>query len=45
MGATPLGMGCGLTGLLKAAIDRLDWYAVEQLMAKIKNSDAQKPAP
>jgi hypothetical protein len=28
--------GTGMTSLLKAAVDRQDWAAVEELMAKIK---------
>jgi hypothetical protein len=40
-GYNPEEEGDGLTGLLKAAIDRQDWDAVEELMAKIKSGGGQ----
>ena len=40
-GYDPEEEGAGLAELLKAAIDRHDWDAVEELMAKIRNGDGQ----
>ena len=40
-GYNPEQEGVGLTDLLKAAIDRQDWPAVEELMAKIKSGGGQ----
>ena len=41
-GYNPDEEGAGLPDLLKAAIDRQDWDAVEELMAKIRNGSGQK---
>ena len=40
-GYDPEKEGAGLTDLLKAAVDRHDWKAVEELMAKIRNGGGQ----
>ena len=40
-GYNPEQEGAGLADLLKAAIDRQDWDAVEKLMAKLKGVGGQ----
>ena len=40
-GYDPEEEGAGLPELLKGAIDRQDWHAVEELMAKIRNGGGQ----